>query len=1422
MSPLKETDENQAKLRQKFESILLESGFNLVAFSLALHESFQRAGVTTSIISPSSVIDFYGTLSSLDPLCTIGPVPCGVNETSLKDVFGVTVVLLYCKGDASFRDKLPGLPFLLTQDNCLQLFSSREPKFLSRFQDILPGSPDVFLNEQIYKNIFRDSAINSSVLKPLDAKAFAVNLPRTLPWERYGNGGFVQWYPNQKAPPNQRWMFRVWVFLHELVRHILDDMKIDEQAKNLHIRAAFEPLSNWSIIPATEAKSTERKASLLSFFPLNTPPPVEHFLVPLGIANSVLDFKNADSSSQKLVEALRKLGLPELNTAALSTTSSGTSVYSSPNSVSLARMIVSSLKVPASVLTALHQKMELDGQSLRGRLEPQDCRTILEYFSKSVSCLGNGDRTTLRRLPFYQATHGGLICLDERKVCVLPIGIPRKEVSVLERALGVVFVEFWPSISELFKFLELECVSDVDVYCTYILTNFSILSKEAIQVHLEYIRKSILENPFRELEDGDKQRLLKCLTDTPLVPSADGTLKTASCFYDPQIDVFRTMLPKSMFPSTPFDLSEWLVFLRNIGLVHKVTSDHFKRFALEVANEAALAPNENTCKKSKVLVDHLIRRHGVVAEGLLQSICDIPFVAGEPVRETLQTLCLPFGGVVGHQTPFFAFKGAVPSDQAEIVWTKANLLPRWANPRCRRHELKSPNGVGTDQYCSAFVSQLQIVEKPSIDLVVAHCQNMCLHLVGKSEEPNALAEQCHTIMAVMERIYTFLLTKPIANNDAKKILENTPCIVVERGRKFILPCQAVLELYEHLEIKPFLYRIPTEFGKFHPLFENVGCSKCVTIFHYAMVLDMLQKRCQNSKLDPNEVFICEKAAKGFFEKLEEDAKGVESLSGLYLPGVTLRESPMEGIRTVTPLFLYKSADLIFNDSPTHRSRLYNFNRIFLLDLRVMGVTCNSSKTNYKEVIMKLPTALQPKMLSSVVKEKLSASQTVETVITKPVTQLKQQLSSAQFCSGVIRLIRDENCRLKRDIDDGVIEDIKRGLRRIELCVVKDLKTTLFSEEGPIPESEAEVKHFLDKVVVSGEEMWKVYVNVASTMDESTSAIALVSRVVVQICGGLLGMMAVVIPEMLRCPLSDIWSLLDSIGVRQDDSYRVAEEEIYPEPGSFIPLEDHHRLNDAFEEFDPGDYVGYELEDPSLHRKEGNATYIYAVIIEKVTNEGGSPLTKRYRIDIGDGQEIVVDAADLYKFHRLNVASSSAIVVSDQPREPPRNRSRQEVFDEISDMLEEAWKLTEEKRRKIIKRLYLRWHPDKNLGNEEFCNEVCKHIQSETSRLERGEPRGSQSSNAQARTQGGTYDDFFTSWGARARQHHSQRQGYRARQHSSRNSYRRNPQPGEARRWFKQALADVAAVENDIVYSKPSYEWACFKCHQVILTIYFPA
>ena len=1405
--PQRERNELQTNARRRFEEILLESGFNLVAFSLNLHKTLTRSGIPACTVTPRLVVDFYKSLTSQDPLCKIGSIPCYISETPFRDALGLILVLLYCKGMANFADHLQGLPLLLTQDSCLRLFSSEDPKFFSRFHDILPGSPYVFVHMSVDQKVFNDSAnLKSSVLRSLDVGGFSAHLAQTLEFDRYGKSRFVEWYWNQNGVPNQRWISRVWIFLSDLFAEVIRDESLPEQTKCSQIKSALKCLGNWSILPATESKIVARTSPFLA---LSIPPTSTQFLVPLCKATAALDYRSSDAASSNLLEVLKKLGVPELNYAVLSNLSSA---------VQLAPFLVSSLKIPSSLLTAIHHKIERDPQSPE-RMDHKDCRTILEYFSKSVAGLHEADKSKLKKLPFFLATHGGFVPLDnDCRVCVLPVGIPRKEIEILERHLKLVFIESWAVLSNLFKFLDLQCVSSVDVYCTYILPTFNIFSQEGRLVHLEYIRKYIVSE-FLADDDVDKQRLRNCLETTPFIPSIDGTLQTASSFYDPDVEVFRIMLPPTNFPLKPLNSPEWLMVLRTIGLIHEVSHDHFKKFAREVAHEAIAAQTARTFEKSRVLVKHLFHRHNVVAEGLLPAIAEIPFVSSEPARKGLREVSPPYQGMADNQIPFCAFKGAVPSEYAEIVWTQAHLLPRWADPIACRRELSCPHKMRIENYCNSFASQLQIVAEPSLDLVVRHCQAVCHSHENNDDRNIPLPEKRTTLKAVMERIYEFLQTKLSTGNDVRSLLVNTPCVLVEQGKKFILPRQAVLQLYENLEIKPFLYSLPQDFGKFHPLFQALGCSKYVSIAHYAMVLQMLYLKSNNDKLHPNEIRACEKAVKGFFQLLEESEEELSSFPQLYLPGISFRGRSLEEAEDVIRVTLQQSSHLVFCDvPPSFLDRLQNFDHL-LLDLKSMKVKVSSTMTNYKELVMKLPTELRPKMLSSLVKETIFSKSEIKTISVAAVNSLKHKLTCPQFIAAIVRLIRDEN-QNRKDIDDDVIANVEIRLRGIDICVVENLQSVLLYDDSPVQGSQKRVSSLVESSVISDEEKWTVYLDLLSVMSE-TLPIYIVSDVIVLVLKGLLGNRALMIPRLLNCDPSDISALLDALDVRPDDSYVAREElDIYPKLGTFIPVIDHHLLNDAFEEFEPGEYVGLELEDPTLNHEKGVPTYIYARVVREVTEERFPLLTKRYKIDIGGGQELEVDVADLYKFHRLSTLSSAIVVFEGQERSPPerpKRRNQQEVFDEISKLLEDAWKLPEEKRRKIIKRLYLQWHPDKNVGDEEFCTEVCKHIQSETSRLERGEPRGCQQSSGMgaSRSQHGSYGQFFNCWGERAREHHTQREGYRSRQQFSRNSARaRNPQPREARRWLRQAEADIAATENDIVYQRPSYEWACFKCHQV--------
>ena len=473
--------------------------------------------------------------------------------------------------------------------------------------------------------------------------------------------------------------------------------------------------------------------------------------------------------------------------------------------------------------------------------------------------------------------------------------------------------------------------------------------------------------------------------------------------------------------------------------------------------------------------------------------------------------------------------------------------------------------------------------------------------------------------------------------------------------------------------------------------------------------------------------------------------------------------------------------------------------------------------------MLIPTAVQPQMMSCVIMEKFAEFEGCnERFDVGSANSLRKQIHSQEFYRGIVRLIRHANqdCGL----DETVFATVRNNLQSIEVLGMNKIVTHLIHSGEVIRGSKTEVPYFLEKVLESGQEIWKVYVNIVEDAEETISAVILtLTEVIDEACKGLLRNTTHYISAMLLSQPGKICSLLDKRNIRQDHSYDADKGEIFPPPGSFIPTAMHNLLNPAFEAFTPGEYVGYELGDPSLELQEGDATYIYAVIIEEVPSDHASLLSRLYKINTGESNEPqIVEATKLYKFHRAQEITSAQVALSDQQTSSHSTTDKQKIFNEISRALEEAWKLPDEGRRRIVKRLFLQWHPDKNPGNEVFCTEVFHHIKSEIDRLEKGESRSGESCSP-------TYGAFYGFWGRRARRYREQRQEYRDsyfRNYGS-SGYRgrswyvppcfctKNPQPQEARRWFRQAEADLKAADNDIIATvNPSYEWACFKCHQV--------
>ncbi|KAK2905342.1 hypothetical protein Q8A67_007141 [Cirrhinus molitorella] len=309
----------------------------------------------------------------------------------------------------------------------------------------------------------------------------------------------------------------------------------------------------------------------------------------------------------------------------------------------------------------------------------------------------------------------------------------------------------------------------------------------------------------------------------------------------------------------------------------------------------------------------------------------------------------------------------------------------------------------------------------------------------------------------------------------------------------------------------------------------------------------------------------------------------------------------------------------------------------------------------------------------------------------------------------------------------------------------------------------------------------------------------------------------VLGQLLLCDnMKDVEKTLANHGIH-NSGHKEEGHGSLPKPGCCIPEEWHDCLDMNFlNNFESGEYVGFS--------KDGSSEYFYAIVIERADD----PLAQtrqfpaRYKIQVGSDDFIEVSSLDLYQFKREKKATvSKGSTCTDierllTSRPPPKTvfpETLEEIKREIDHSLNEIWKMSSEDKQKALKRLYLRWHPDKNPGNETLATEAFKYLQNRIEELEQGKDAHSTSSNWR------DFRDFYNMWNTEARSHRRGRerfyQNYSRRHYNFWSNHRETPRPNreEAKRWYEQAQCDIKAAQNDT--GGHSSEWCLFKVHQAV-------
>lgn len=1421
----------------RLKHLLLEIGFNLVYYcdeTANLYHCLVDAGIPVSYATPSDVRCFLMTFSSPDSNCHIGKLPCRLQQTNLKLFHSLKLLVDYCLKDAEEHDiEIEGLPLLITLDNVLQIFDAKHPKFLTTYHELIPSRKDLFMNTLYmrYNNIL----LSNKVAKVFDINSFAELLSSVLPRE-YKTKVFVPWKDNFAS---ESWLKSAWHFISESF-----NVKDDQTDMSATFNTVVETLKDWALLPGI--KFTVSPGQLII--------PDGDVLLPLSLMHIAI-FPNAQSD--KVFHTLMKTGCIQLSLNKIC----------SKDNILLPMLASHTANIdnPVSILRAVCHMIQTSSFKTEKIVE-NDFDALLMYFNCHLDQLASEHSISiLKTLPCYRSVSGRYITLSKYGTCyVLTKSIPSAEVEKWSHSSSFAFLEEKVNLKELYTALGCIPVDDLEIYLKHLLPKFENLSYNAKLEHLIY-----LKNILCDLEEASamKDQLYAKLEDLSFIHDASGRLKPAKNFYDRTVRVFEVMLSEKLFVPLDFFkkleqitkpknqaafLLSWIKFLRNIGMKHVISQQHLLQFAKEISMRA------NTESWSKevlqntvdVILYHVFQeRTDLLSGNFLKELSMIPFLCPERAPAELVRFHPQYQEVNG-TLPLIRFNGAQvnpkfkQTDVIQLLWTSCPILPEKATPLTIKEQEGST--LGPQEQLEQILTMLNVNVDPSLDKVINNCRNIC-NITTVDEEI------VKTRSKVLRSIYEFLNTE---KKEFKFQLRGVAFVMVEEGWKLLKPEEVVINLEFESDFKPYLYKLPLELGTFHQLFKNLGTEDIVSTKQYVEVLSRIFKSSDGKQLDPNEMRTVKRVVSGLLKSLQNDSAKVrndfETIRDLSL------HLPSQDGRLV------KSSILVFDDAPHYKSRIQgNIGVQMLVDLS----QCYMGKDHgfHTRLIMLLPQKLRPRLLSSILEEQLD-EETPKTcqfgTLCSLQGRLQLLLSSEQFITGLIRIMKHENDNAFLANEEKAIKLCKAFREGLKVSCFEKLQTTLRVKGfNPIPHSKSETLAFLKRY---GHAVILLYIQHSDSKD--INFLLALAMTLKSATDNLISDTSYLI-AMLGC--NDIYRInekLDSLGVKYDSSTEQSKLEL-PMPGTPIPAEIHYTLlMDPTNVFYPGEYVGY-LVDAEGGDSFGSyqPTYTYAIIVQEVEkeNDNSGCLGKFYQIDIGYSEYKIVSSLDLYKFSRpeegpQNKENAPSTPTSPTEFPPPGPRtsssfpsresnktssskhqspkkiklnSLPEILKEVTIVIEQAWKLSESERKKIIRRLYLKWHPDKNAENLDIANEVFKHLQIEINRLEkqafvdqnteRTARRTFTAPSARFQSDKSSFQRFYSSWNQEATNHKSERQQYREKFASTTGSYdskrffvpptfKTVGNPVEARRWLRQARANFSAARNDM--HKNANEWVCFKCY----------
>ena len=1316
--------------------ILERIGMKITCAPLRIKSHFHTVECDIPETSPSSVYDYYTQFSG--QVIPNGRFPCAVEATAFQSISDFKVftqyLLLSCPPSVTKKFSKPpfGYPLLLTADAQLRNFDERNKVISSQYSQLFPKSFEKFLHPELLDLKYSTNYFLSPEVDP-------------------GSYTTVQEVLS-KALPHSLQTTRV----HNAEEHITKSMLIKMWACLSHDKTFSSHLGNilkcWALLPTTTNQLFSSRNTLLPVIPPTSVP-----------------FYLGKTDFSALYKLLQHLGMPFLATDVVH----ADVVQSSCPQLSDYERILTNLY-------HLHQE-----RNISSMITKDNVATLIIYLrSINFQVCRDECKTHVKALPLFLTVEGNLTALDGKTVYIWPLNACSTGYSKWVSGRSVVFLDRcgdWTMLARQSD-LGIQEISAEQLYNNYIFPEFSQFNEDERYKHLKHIRDCLFESNKFYLELGSchekhlaqsffsELRNLRCLgSDGEVLRCANEVCNHKKIIFTTFAEHFCFL--SKLFTSSEHECDKWLKFFCAIGLRESITKQEYHQFCTETAGGRHTDPRQ----ASSVLLNYLFSEQARkdrwnTDHNFLSNVSYISFVCTKRLPELswIEPVCPSENHILPKDIAMTKLAGAALHEHSSLLWTVKPIVQLPCNRFVEWHK--------------NLLASLQVTTFPSVAefnanlLTIAKSRFANFELFDKCPQNCRPPENATGLVEVMLKHFEFL-NSPSGYQPDLKLLSSLSCIPVYAtpDQSVVAPKQSVpvvLVKPNHVlidrdakEYYPFLHCIPNELYPVLPLLQQIGVKSSFELEHMRIALENAYKCSDQLQLEFNTADKVVKVIGRLYTMLEQirragkmsDEDIVSALKPLYLPST-------EGKLVYT-------SDLVYCDSKIYRRcKLDNLAEAGLFLLHLPNTQYEFHEHKFCEF---LPKTIRPKGLSTCCQQTLREDCTIVNN-SRFAESLKTTFELPEFPKAVLvalkHCIKDET--LCREFEQFLL----RFLQNIRIITVNNLQTDIAlttvqphqtlgtaTVDFHMQEDEHSFNFYIN-LRMSVRKNLHVFKYLAEYLISSTKKNVSYSTTLYKMKEFLAGLLSAQTPEDIQDALDDEKLSIDSAEFNAN---------ITPKLGKAIPESWHHRLDqDINNLFHPQEWVGYE--DREDH-------FIFVQVIHPVVEEDGANsqdvgvrIRMKYKIYASEDDEegIEVSALDLYKFLRgkrgeKREERSNALLPYEGETDDsqPRREAREEtdlksIKKQLCNELREIWKLPTTEKTKAIRRLYLKWHPDKNPDRPILAEEVFKFLKKQIERLEQGLPLEDPDETATEGipsqrpfgSRGSRWSSYFRTWNHTAHQH----------------------------------------------------------------------